>query len=68
MTEIIDLASSKKKRKRRPKMFCEICHKFNHTTVQCFKNPINCELDVRLEGVQHGKAGISRECGVSGVR
>ena len=52
MTEIIDLASSKKKRKRRPKMFCEICHKFNHTTVQCFKNPINCNLDARLEGLE----------------
>jgi hypothetical protein len=52
VTEIIDLASSKKKRKRRPKMFCKICHKFNHTTVQCFKNPINCYLDARLEGTQ----------------
>lgn len=54
VTEIIELASSKKKRKRRPKLFCEICHKFNHTTLQCFKNPINCNLDVILEGVQHG--------------
>jgi hypothetical protein len=54
VTEIIDLASSKKKRKRCPKLFCDICHKFNHTTVQCFKNPINCILDVRLEGTQHG--------------
>ena len=54
VTEIIELASSKKKSKRCPKLFCEICHKFNHTTLQCFKNPINNNLDVILEGVQHG--------------
>ena len=36
VTEIIDLALSKKK--RRPKLFCEIFHKFNHTTLQFFKN------------------------------
>ena len=52
--EIIEVASSKKKRKRHPKLFCEICHKFKHTTLQCFKNPINNNLDVILEGVQHG--------------
>jgi hypothetical protein len=57
VTEIIELASSKKKRKRRPKLFCKICHKFNHSTMQCFKNPINCILDVRLEGAQHGSKG-----------
>ncbi len=45
VTEQIALASSKKKRKRWPKLFCEICHKFNHITLQCFKNPINCNLD-----------------------
>ncbi len=22
-------------------MFCEICHKFNHDTEACFKNPTN---------------------------
>ena len=52
--EIIELALSKKKKKHFPKLFCEICHKFNHTTLQCFKNPINCNLDVILEGAQHG--------------
>jgi hypothetical protein len=54
VTEQIALASSKKKRKRWVKLFCEICHKFNHTTLQCFKNPINCNLDVILEGAQPG--------------
>ncbi len=54
MTERIELESSKKKRKHRPKLFCKICHKFNHTTLQFFKNPINCNVDIILEGVQHG--------------
>ena len=54
VTERIELESSKKKRKHRPKLFCKICHKFNHTTLQFFKNPINCNVDIILEGVQHG--------------
>ncbi len=62
--EIFALVSSKKKRKRRPKLFCNICHKFNHTTVQCFKNPINCNLDVRLEGEQHGNEQEYQESAV----
>ena len=41
-------ASSKKKRKRRVKMYCKICEKWNHTTLECFKNPINCRLDDKL--------------------
>jgi len=30
-----------KKRKRRVKYFCKICHKFNHNTQDCWKNPEN---------------------------
>ncbi len=33
--------AANKKRKRRKKMFCKICHKFNHDTTECFKNPQN---------------------------
>jgi hypothetical protein len=33
--------SAKKKRKRRVRYFCKICHKFNHNTQDCWKNPIN---------------------------
>jgi len=46
----IEVASNKK-RKRRVKIFCKICKKWNHTTLQCFKNPNNCKLDKTLEAV-----------------
>jgi hypothetical protein len=40
---VIDLIEelSSNKRKRRRKMFCNICQKFNHTTADCFKNHAN---------------------------
>ena len=43
--------ASNKKRKRTVKMFCKICEKWNHTTLQCFKNPNNCKLNKPLEAV-----------------
>jgi len=43
--------ASNKKRKHRVKMFCKICEKWNHTTLQCFKNPNKCKLDKTLEAV-----------------
>ena len=43
--------ASNKKRKRRVKMFCKICEKWNHTTLQCLNNPNNCKLDKALEAV-----------------
>ncbi len=33
--------SAKKKRKRRARMFCKICQKFNHNTEDCRKNTKN---------------------------
>ena len=44
----MELASSSKKRKRQTKLYCKICEKFNHNTAQCFKNPINRNLDDTL--------------------
>ena len=35
----IEKAGMKKKRKKR--MFCEICQKFNHVTKNCYKNNQN---------------------------
>ena len=32
-------------RKRKKKMWCNICHKFNHNTRDCFKNPSNLPTD-----------------------
>ena len=46
----IEVASNKK-RKSRVKMFCKICEKWNHNTLQCFKKPNNCKLDKTLEVV-----------------
>ena len=33
------IAESGKKRKRKKRLFCRICHKFDHNTNDCFKNP-----------------------------
>ena len=30
--------SAKKKRKRKSRMFCKICQRFNHNTEACWKN------------------------------
>ncbi len=46
----IEVASNKKC-KRRVKIFCKICKKWIHTTLQCFKNPNKCKLDKTLEAV-----------------
>ena len=42
-------ASSKKKHKHTVKLHCAICKKCNHSTLQCFKNPLNCKLDKTFE-------------------
>ena len=48
LTDKMELASSSKKRKRQAKLYCKICEKFNHNTAQCFKNPINRNLEDTL--------------------
>ena len=48
LTDKMALASSSKKRKRQNKLYCKICEKFNHNTAQCYKNPINRNLDDTL--------------------
>ena len=48
LTDKMELASSSKKRKRQVKLYCKICEKFNHNTAQCYKNPINRNLDDTL--------------------
>ena len=42
---LVDLIeeSATKKRKRRKKLFCKICYKFNHNTADCYKHPLNQE-------------------------
>ena len=38
-------------------MYCAICHKFNHNTAECFKNPINSTLDERSLDDDSGDVG-----------
>jgi hypothetical protein len=57
----IEAASSGKKHKCQQKMFCKICQKWNHTTVQCYKNPVNrSSLDNSLKRV-NDKVPINNE-------
>ncbi len=48
LTDKMKLASSSKKRKHQNKLYCNICEKFNHNTAQCYKNPMNRNLDDTL--------------------
>ena len=42
VTDLIEeSAKKKKKRTRRIKLFCNICFKHNHNTVDCYQNPAN---------------------------
>ncbi len=34
---------AKKKQGRRTKLYCRICHKFDHNVVDCFQKPANCQ-------------------------
>ena len=50
------------KNKRRKMMWCKICHKFNHNTRDCFKNPANLQLALAnylgaVENYEEGKVG-----------
>ncbi len=41
VTDLIEESAKKKKRTRRIKLFCRICFKHNHNTVDCYQNPSN---------------------------
>jgi hypothetical protein len=43
--DLIEESAKKKKRTRRIKLYCRICHKHNHNTVDCYQNPANEEND-----------------------
>ena len=42
-------ASSKKKCKKMVKLYCMICKRWNHSTLQCLQNLLNCKLDKTFE-------------------
>jgi hypothetical protein len=73
--DLIEESAKKKKRTRRIKLFCRICFKHNHNTVDCNQNPANeqnqqAKQQKTLENVmeesdkdgQEGKARMSGEC------
>lgn len=39
--DLIEESAKKKKQTRRIKLFCNICFKHNHNTVDCYQNPAN---------------------------
>ena len=39
--DLIEESAKKKKRTRRIKLYCRICYKHNHNTVDCYQNPAN---------------------------
>jgi hypothetical protein len=39
--DLIEESAKKKKQKRTIKLFCRICFKHNHNTVDCYQNPAN---------------------------
>jgi hypothetical protein len=41
VTDLIEESAKKKKRTRRIKLYCRICFKHNHNTVDCYQNPAN---------------------------
>ncbi len=52
--------SSQKKRRCRAKMWCEICKKWNHTTLKCWKNQansVNRNLEKSLNELQEVASG-----------
>ena len=60
------IQDSGKKRKRTVRMFCTICHKYNHNTKDCYKNPVNnpsetneLELGSTQDEVMDGEEGMA---------
>ena len=61
--------SAKKKRKRKARMWCEICHRFTHNTDECKKNTEdedNNGIDALMDGLEEiKKPVISGELGMA---
>ncbi len=47
--------SAQKKRGRRTKLSCRICHKFDHNMVDCFQNPANQQSTLEEETDEFSK-------------
>jgi hypothetical protein len=66
--------SANKKRSRRTKFFCRICHKFDHNMAECVQNPANWLITLEEgstleegtdkfgEDCQEGKAWEAAKC------
>ena len=59
--------SAKKKRKRKVRMWCEICHRFTHNTDDCLNNTKgqggNNDNDDWFDGLEEEKPNVSGEEG-----
>ena len=62
---VIDRIQSSARKKRR-KMFCSICNKFNHNTADCYQNPTNIreqndapEIDLQPDNDSEGDDGAT---------
>ena len=59
--------SAKKKRKRKVRMWCEICHRFTHNTDDCLKNTKgqggNNDNDDWFDGLEEEKPNVGGEEG-----
>ncbi len=61
-----------KTKKRKKKMLCSICNKFNHNTVDCYQNPNNARKQHHLpennnaDEFDDGGGGIGVTVGASG--
>ena len=50
-------------KKRKKKMFCKLCHKFNHDTIDCYRNPNNARNDQGIPEHDDGQPFGSGEGG-----
>jgi len=45
VTDLIEESAKKKKQTRRIKLYCRVCFKHNHNTVDCYQNPANEQIE-----------------------
>jgi hypothetical protein len=54
VVDLIQESAKKKKRTRKVKMYCSICQKWNHNTVDCYHNSANKKTTLKEEGGKEG--------------
>jgi hypothetical protein len=54
VVDLIQESAKKKKQTRKVKMFCSICQKWNHNTVDCYHNSANKKTTLKEWGGRVG--------------